>query len=438
LMEQRSLEKLNLGQQKNSPLREVSADFYREHKNPYIRMYQALASSPGAVVATPQMNVWQEYRNEITHAFQRLWLLEATPEQALSEANLRIQKSWDRNARRKAAPPSVAIAWAPAVMTALFAALIGAFIWLEHHRERVRAGHRRSPRAHVSLAKGLAFSSPWSVGLLVFLAYPVACSIVYSFCDYSVLSVPRWVGLQNFADLMSDEVFFISLKNTLVYVLFSLPLGLVISFFVAVMLDANVRGSSIYRTLVFLPSLMPIVTGAMIWLWIFNAEYGVLNDLLARLTMGLARPLPWLVDRRTAMPSLILMSFWSVGQTIVILLAAMRDVPTAIYEAADIDGASFWHKVRHITLPLTSPVIFFNAIIGIIAGLQLFTQPYIMTEGGPARATLTYAMRIYDSAFVFLRMGYASAMAWILFLIILALTGLAVKVGKGRVHYTGA
>jgi len=199
-----------------------------------------------------------------------------------------------------------------------------------------------------------------------------------------------------------------------------------------------VRGSSLYRTLVFLPSLMPIVTGAMVWLWIFNAEYGVLNDLLARISRGLLPPVPWLVDRRTAMPSLVLMSVWSVGQTVVILLAAMRDVPTSIYEAADIDGATFWQKVRHVTLPLTSPVIYFNAIIGIIAALQLFTQPYIMTEGGPARATLTYAMRIYDNAFVFLRMGYASAMAWILFLIILGLTFVAVKVGKNRVHYTGA
>jgi multiple sugar transport system substrate-binding protein len=435
LMEQRSLEKLNLGQQKNSPLKDVSDDFYRRHKNPYIRMYQALASSPGAVVATPQMSVWQEYRSEIAHAFQRMWLLEATPEQALAEAGARIQQSLERNAKRRAAPPYAALRFAPVALTALLAAAV---VFLVGRARTRGAGARASPRAHVSLGKGLAFSSPWTIGLVVFLGYPIACSMVYSFCEYSVLSTPRWVGLQNFSDLLADEVFWVALKNTLFYVVFALPLGLVVSFFIALLLDSNVRGTSAYRTFVFLPSLMPIVTGAMVWLWIFNADFGVANDLLARLSGGHVGPVPWLVSRRTAMPSLVLMSLWSVGQTVVILLAAMRDVPTSIYEAADIDGASLWQKVRHITLPLTSPVIYFNAIIGIIAALQLFTQPYIMTEGGPARATLTYAMRIYENAFVFLRMGYASAMAWILFVIILGLTAVAVKVGKGRVHYTGA
>jgi multiple sugar transport system permease protein len=189
---------------------------------------------------------------------------------------------------------------------------------------------------------------------------------------------------------------------------------------------------------VFLPSLTPAVASAMVWLWIFNAQYGILNFILEKLSFGLIGPIAWLGDPKTALPSLILMSAWGVGHTVVILLAAMQDVPTAIYEAADIDGASLWHKVRHITIPLTSPVLYFNAIMGIIGGLQVFSQPYIMTGGGPARATLTYAMRLYESAFTFLRMGYAAAMAWILFLIILALTALAVRVGKSRVHYTGA
>jgi multiple sugar transport system permease protein len=438
LMQQRSLEKLNLGQQKNSPLREVSDDFYRQHKNPYIRMFQTLASSPGVVLAQPKMNIWQEYRNEIAHAFQRVWLLEATPAQALSEANARIQKSWDRSRKRKTAAPSVVLDWAPLLMTALLAVAVAAFIWRAEVQRRLHRGQGRSPRAHVSLSKGLAFFSPWSIGLFVLLAYPVACSLVYSFCDYSVLSPPRWVGLQNFTDLMVDEVFWIALKNTLVYVLLAMPLGLVVSFCIALLLDANVRGTGMYRTLVFLPSLMPVVTSAMVWLWIFNAEYGVLNDLLSRVTFGAVGPLPWLVDRRMAMPSLVFMSVWGVGQTVIILLAAMRDVPMAVYEAADIDGASLWQKVRHITLPLTSPVLYFNAIIGMIGALQLFTQPFIMTGGGPARATLTYTLRLYDNAFGFLRMGYASAMAFILFLLILALTALAVRVGKTRVHYAGA
>jgi multiple sugar transport system permease protein len=197
-----------------------------------------------------------------------------------------------------------------------------------------------------------------------------------------------------------------------------------------------VRGSGIYRTLVFLPSLTPVVATAIVWLWIYNARFGILNHFLERVSFGLIEPIPWLVEPKTALPSIILMSVWSVGQTVVILLAAMQDVPTAVYEAAELDGAGFFRKVRHITLPLVSPVLYFNAIMSLIVALQLFTQPFIMTEGGPARATLTYAMRVYQNAFLYLRMGYASAMAWILFLLTLGLTLLAVRAARSRVHYT--
>jgi len=213
---------------------------------------------------------------------------------------------------------------------------------------------------------------------------------------------------------------------------------MIFSFLAALMLDAGVRGSGVYRVLMFLPSLTPVVASAMTWSWIFNSQYGVLNHLLGKLTFGLVGPIPWLADPHTALPSLVLMSFWSVGQVVVILLAAMQDVPVSLYEAADLDGAGWWRKVWHITIPLTSPVIYFNAVMGVVTGLQLFTQPYIMTEGGPALATLTYTMRIYQNAFRYLRMGYASAMAWILFLVILALTGVAVRLSRTRVHYTGS
>jgi multiple sugar transport system permease protein len=299
-------------------------------------------------------------------------------------------------------------------------------------------GGGKSSRSNVSLWKGLAFFSPWGIGMVLFVGFPVMASMVYSFCDYSVLSAPRFIGLENFVELFNDEVFWIALKNTLVYALFALPLGLLVAFFFALLLDANVRGSNIYRTLIFLPSLTPIVATTMVWLWIFNGQYGVLNFILNKLTFGAFSGVPWLSDRSYAMPSLIMMSAWGVGNTVVIMLAAMQDVPTAIYEAADIDGASWWHKVRHITVPLISPVIYFNAIIGLIGALQVFAQPYIMTGGGPARATLFYALRLYENAFTFLRMGYACAMAWILFLIILGLTAVANRISKSTVHYTGA
>jgi multiple sugar transport system permease protein len=427
---QSSTEKLNLGQQKNSPLREVSAAFFANHKHPYIRVFQDLASTPRGV-GQPKMSVWWEYRREIETVFQRVWLMEATPAQALGEAKVRIQKQWDRTRERQSLRPMPGLHLVPLVLVGVLALVVVAVAARGRSRES-RAG---SVRAERSLRKGLLFFSPWGIGLTAFLAYPALASLVYSFCDYSALTPPRWVGLQNFFDLFTDEVFWVALKNTVVYVALALPLGLVFSFFAALMLDAGARGSGVYRTLVFLPSLTPVVASAMTWMWIFNSQFGVLNHLLGKLTFGLVEPVPWLADTHTAMPSLVLMSFWSVGQVVVILLAAMQDVPTALYEAADIDGAGWWRKVWHITVPMTSPVILFNAIIGVIGGLQLFIQPYVMTEGGPARATLTYTMRLYHNAFVFLRMGYASAMAWILFLVILALTWFAIRASRSRVHY---
>jgi len=173
-----------------------------------------------------------------------------------------------------------------------------------------------------------------------------------------------------------------------------------------------------------------------VWLWIFNSQYGVLNHVLSIVTFGLVHHVPWLRDARFAMPSLVMMSFWAVGHTVVIMLAAMQEVPASVYEAADIDGAGFWQKVRRITIPMVSPVLYFNTILGIIGVLQVFAVPYIMTGGGPARATYFYSMYLYDNAFSFLRMGYACAMAWILFLVILGLTGLAVRAGRTRVHMT--
>jgi len=324
------------------------------------------------------------------------------------------------------------------ILMALVAAAVVAVARRERAKIAASLGGERPVRSNASLWKGLAFFSPWGIGLLVFVGYPVMSSIVYSFCDYSVLSPPKWVGLQNFADLVHDEVFWIALENTLVYAAVALPLGLLVSLFFALLLSANVRGTTVYRTLIFLPALMPVVATAIIWLWMLNGELGVINHVLHEVTFGLFPKIAWVRHPSYALPSLILVSVWGVGQTVVTLLAAMQDVPTSVYEAADIDGASLWHKVRHITIPMISPVIYFNAIIGIIGALQVFATPFIMTEGGPARATLLYTQRMYENAFFFLRMGYASAMAWILFLVVLGLTLMAHRIGRSRVHYTGA
>jgi len=439
MAEQGPIEKLSLLHGKTSPLAEVSDDFFARHKNPYIRMFQRLSSSRN-VIRFPYMGAWNQLTSEFSTAFDRVWLLQATPDEVLGDVQQRVQGAWDRDRERQArAEESGRAPWLAVAPWMLVGAVLSVVIflgWREHEVTRKVTGGRKSSRANASLVKGLLFLSPWLGGLLVFVLYPVTSSIVYSFCDYSVLMEPRFVGLSNYQDLFGDNVFWVALKNTALYALFALPLGLFIAFSLALLLSSNVRTLGVYRTFVFLPSLTPLVASAMVWLWIFNSQYGVLNHALSIATFGLVHHVPWLRDARFAMPSLIMMSFWGVGHTVVIMLAAMQEVPTSVYEAADIDGASFWQKVRRITIPMISPVLYFNTILGIIGVLQVFAIPYIMTGGGPARSTYFYSMYLYDNAFSFLRMGYACAMAWILFLIVLGLTGLAVRAGRTRVHMT--
>jgi ABC-type sugar transport system permease subunit/ABC-type glycerol-3-phosphate transport system substrate-binding protein len=438
MAEQGPIEKLSLLHGKTSPLVDVSESFFARHKNPYIRMFQALSRSKN-VIRFPYMGVWNQLTSEFATAFDRVWLLEATPEQALGEVQKRVGGAWNREREREAHAASGSSPWLSLAPGALVFGILGvvvALAWREHARTRQVMGTRRPSRANASLVKGLLFLSPWLGGLLVFVLYPVTSSIVYSFCDYSVLMEPRFVGLANYQDLFADGVFWVALKNTAIYAAFALPLGLFMAFSLALLLSSNVRAVGLYRTFVFLPSLTPLVASAMVWLWIFNTQYGILNHVLSVATFGLVSHVPWLKDARFAMPSLITMSLWGVGHTVVVMLAAMQEVPTSVYEAADIDGASFFQKVRRITIPMVSPVLYFNTILGIIGVLQVFAIPYIMTGGGPARATYFYSMYLYDNAFSFLRMGYACAMAWILFLVILGLTGLAVRAGQSRVHLT--
>ena len=394
----------------------MSDDFLARHKNPYIRMFQKLSESK-SIVHFPEISVTNQLTSEFSTAFDRIWLLKTTPRRALADVEERVEEAWERErarqARARETEPSGWLRSAPFVLLAGIFAVV-AFLGRREHK-KMRAVTPRSSRANASLVKGLLFLSPWIGGLLVFVLYPVTSSVVYSFCDYSVLTEPRFVGLANYQDLFQDQVFWVALKNTAIYALFALPLGLFVAFSFALLLSSNVKAVGIYRTLIFLPSLTPLVASAMVWIWIFNTQYGVLNHALSFLTFGLVHHVAWLKDARFAMPSLIMMSFWGVGHTVVLMLAAMQEVPTSVYEAADIDGASFWQKVRRITLPMISPVLYFNTILGIIGVLQVFAIPYVMTGGGPARSTYFYAMYLYDNAFSFLRMGYACAMAWILF-----------------------
>ncbi|HEY1764653.1 MAG TPA: sugar ABC transporter permease [Opitutaceae bacterium] len=284
--------------------------------------------------------------------------------------------------------------------------------------------------------RGLAFVSPWLVGLLAFTLYPVAASLYYSFCDYDVLSKPVWVGLLNYRDMVSDRVFWVSVSNTLVFNLMALPLGLVAALALALLLNQPVRGRGTFRAVYYLPSLVPAVASAMIWLWILNGRLGLLNAALA--VVGIHHPPQWLADPAWTKPSLALMSIWGCGNTVVIYLAALQGVPRSLLEAAMIDGASAWRRLLHVTLPAISPVIYFNLIIGIIGGLQVFVPAFVMWGGGgPDRSVSFYALYLYQNAFEFRQMGYACAMAWILCLLILGLTWLASAGSRRFVHYQG-
>jgi multiple sugar transport system permease protein len=286
-----------------------------------------------------------------------------------------------------------------------------------------------------NLIKGLLFISPWLVGFVGLTAVPVVLSFYYSFCDFSLLQPPAFVGLDNYRELAGDPVFWTALKNTAVYAAFAMPGGMILALAAALLLNADISGRTIYRTIVFLPSLVPLVASAMIWLWLFNSKLGLINAVLR--AVGISNPPGWLTDTQWAMPAIILMSLWGVGNTVVIFLAGLQDVPRELYEAAELDGANRWQQMMNVTLPMLSPVIFFNLIMAIIGSLQVFAVPFIMTGGGPARATYFYTMYLYDNAFTFLKMGYASAMAWVQLLIVLGLTGIAFWSSRHWVHYQG-
>ncbi len=282
--------------------------------------------------------------------------------------------------------------------------------------------------------KGIAFISPWLVGFLCFTAIPILLSLYFSFCDYPLLQPAVFMGADNYRELAHDPWFWNALLNTLKYAAMALPAGMLVSLGLALLLNQKIAGQSMYRTIIFLPSLVPITASAMIWFWLFNQKLGLLNHLLSLIGI---EPVPWLADPKIAMPSLAFMSLWGVGHTVVIYLAGLQDVPKDLYEAAELDGATGARRLWHVTIPMISPVIFFNLIMAIIGTFNVFAIPYIMTAGGPARSTQFYTMYLYDNAFIYLRMGYASAMAWIQLLIVLSLTAFAFWTGKRWVHYQG-
>lgn len=281
---------------------------------------------------------------------------------------------------------------------------------------------------------GLLFASPWLIGLLVFYAYPLISSMYFSFTNYSILQPGTFIGFENYKELTSDPLFWQSIYNTIYFAVYFVPLSIIFGVGLAMVLNMRVKGIGIYRTIFFLPTLVPHVALAVLWMWLLNPGFGLVNEFLA--VFGISGP-SWLGSVTWSKPSLILMSLWGIGQPVIIYLAGLSDIPNDFYEAAEIDGASWFQKTFRVTLPLLTPVIFFNLVMGVIGAFQQFTLPYTLTagQGSPANSLTFYVMYLYDNAFKYFKMGYASAMAWILFIIIMALTALIFATSKRWVHY---
>jgi multiple sugar transport system permease protein len=287
-----------------------------------------------------------------------------------------------------------------------------------------------------SLRTGLLFISPWILGFVVFRLYPFFASLYYSFTFYPILGSPKWVGLDNYAGLLEDSRFLTGIYNTGYYALLSVPLAAVAGVLLAMLLNARVRGMSLFRTVFYLPSIMPLVVMSITWLWMFDPINGVVNYLLE--LVGIPGP-PWLGSPQWSKPALIVMSLWTVGSAVVIYLASLQDVPRELLEAAELDGATALRKIWHVTLPMISPVIFFNVIVGLIGAFQFFVEPWVMSNGtgSPADSLLMMSMYLYQSAFQFFKIGYASAQAWVLFMIVILFTTILFRVSGRLVYYGG-
>ena len=293
---------------------------------------------------------------------------------------------------------------------------------------------------------------PWLIGFFTFTFGPMLFSIYISMCDWDIINAPSFIGLANFHQAIFDDFrFAAAIRVTVTYALFALPLGLLGSLLVAILLNQNVRGMTWFRTIFYIPAVLPGVATAMVWKWIFNPENGILNVFLrsklimlpqivhGKLTMHMVpivnEPPTWLASPDWALPAFILMSLWGIGGGMIIYLAGLQGIPTQLYEAAEIDGANPFQRFWKITLPMISPTIFFNLVMGVIGSFQVFTSSFVMTAGGPAYATLFYLLYLYQKAFQYFQMGYAAAMAWILFAIILVCTLIIFKSSSMWVYY---
>ncbi len=305
-----------------------------------------------------------------------------------------------------------------------------------------RAGGKRAtlarrlgtPNSRRRALRGWLFIGPWVIGFLVLTLYPFGASLYYSFTNFSIVKSPRWIGLTNYRALFTDHLFWTSLFNTCYYAAIEIPLSTALAIGLALLLNMKVKGLAVYRTMFYLPSVVPLVAASVIWLWLFNPSFGVVNSVLGY--AHIAGP-GWLFSATWAKPTFILLGFWGLGAPMVIYLAALQGVPQEMYEVSSLEGASAWQRTRYVTLPMISPAILFNVVLGIVAAFQYFTQAFIITNGGPNNSTLFYSLYLYEQAFTFLHMGYASAMAWMLFVIIVIVTLGLFRSSSRWVYYAG-
>jgi multiple sugar transport system permease protein len=282
---------------------------------------------------------------------------------------------------------------------------------------------------------GYFFILPWIIGFLVLRLGPMISSLFMSFTEYAIISPPVFIGLANFIKMFTnDPSFWDALRVTFSYAVIAIPIGMTISLVIALLLNQKIPGVTLWRTIYYLPSVVSGVAVATLWFWLFHSEFGLINLGLGQI--GIHGP-AWLRDPDWALMALIIMSFWSIGGGMVVNLAGLQGIPTELYEAASIDGANAWNRFWSVTLPMLSPVLFFNLVMGVIDTFQYFTNAFVMTNGGPGRSTLFYNLYLYQNAFRYFKMGYASALAWIMFLIILVFTLLIFKSSPYWVYYEG-
>jgi multiple sugar transport system permease protein len=261
----------------------------------------------------------------------------------------------------------------------------------------------------------MVFISPWIVGLILFTLIPICSSLYYSLCEYNVINPPKFIGLDNYTNLFKDSVFLKALSNTLYMIVLGVPITTITAISVSILLNnKKLRGASAFRVIFFIPTLIPTVISCLLWVWMLQPDTGIINKILGYI--GIEGP-GWIASPTWSKPAFILMMIWTCGNAVIIYLAGLQDISTALYESASIDGANFFQKVKSITLPMLRPVILYNVVTLVINVLQWFAEPLIITEGGPNNSTMFYSLYLYQNAFQFFKMGYASAMAWILLFI---------------------